>query len=206
MTTGLFILIAVFGALYAIFLVWYGGKGKPMSPEEVEDRLADMLARAGKGAEVSPILDNFRELARNDDGREYHMVNLMRFRDKALYPPGSPSDDDAMAANARYNRVIVPALLKHGGFPVYLGAVQGRFIHPDAADDWDQIGIVRYRSRRDMLKMAADLAGSGADIHKWAALEKTHVFPVKPLVNLVFVRVSVAVVLGLMAALMYVLF
>ena len=32
--------------------------------------------------------------------------------------------------------------------------------------------MVRYRSRRDMLKMAVEIAGKGVDVHKWAALEK----------------------------------
>jgi hypothetical protein len=46
-----------------------------------------------------------------------------------------------------------------------------------------------------MLKMAVEIAGFGFDIHKWAALEKTQVFPVKPIVSLFFVRGMVAVIL-----------
>lgn len=84
--------------------------------------------------------------------------------------------DDPLAANAHYSRVILPLLLKHGGHPVFLGPVQGRFLHPRGVDDWDQVGIVRYRSWRDMLKMATDVAELGVDIHKWAALEKTQAF------------------------------
>jgi hypothetical protein len=93
----------------------------------------------------------------------------------------------------RYNRAIIPQLLKYGGHPVFYGPVQGRFIHPDGADNWDAVGIVRYRSCRDMLKMAAELAGTGADIHKWASIEKTQVFPVKPLLHLASIRGIVAV-------------
>ncbi len=33
-------------------------------------------------------------------------------------------------------------------------------------------------------------------VHKWAAIAKTHVFPVKPLVSLIFVRAAVAAVLA----------
>ena len=57
------------------------------------------------------------------------------------------------------------------------------------------IGIVRYRSRRDMLKMAIEVAALGMDIHKWAAPEKTQVFPVKPLLHLAFVWMIVAALL-----------
>ncbi len=35
MTTGTIILTAVFVALYAAFLVWYGGRGKPLSQAEL---------------------------------------------------------------------------------------------------------------------------------------------------------------------------
>jgi hypothetical protein len=131
------------------------------------------------------------------------MVNLLKFRKKALYADGSSYDDDPMAANARYNRAIIPLLLKHGGIPVFDSLVQGRFIHPDGADDWDHVAMVRYRSRRDMLKMAIEVAGRGVDVHKWAALEKTQVFPVKPLVNLIFIRLTVAVLLFVIALILY---
>jgi hypothetical protein len=187
----------VFTLLYLAFLFWYGGKGKPLTAVEVDVFLAKIKRRAGTqdSKEESPILQEFRDLTQNDDGREYYMVNLLKFRKKALYPEGSSFGDDPLAANDRYNRAIIPLLLKYGGHPVFLGQVQGRFIHPEQADDWDQVGVVRYRSRRDMLKMAVEIAGLGFDIHKWASLEKTQVFPVKPIVSLFFVRGIVAVIL-----------
>ncbi len=156
-----------------------------------------MKRRAGKQPQVdeSHLIQQFREMAKSDDGREYYMVNLLKFRKKALYPAGSSFGDDPLAANDRYNRAIIPLLLKHGGHPVFDSLVLGRFIHPQGADDWDHVAMVRYRSHRDMLKMAVEIAGKGTDVHKWAALEKTQVFPVKPLFNLNFIRVMVAVIL-----------
>jgi hypothetical protein len=130
------------------------------------------------------------------------MVNLLKFRQKALYPAGSPFDNDPLAANGRYSRAILPLLLKHGGHPVFLGPVQGRFLHPSGADDWDQVGIVRCRSRRDMLKMAIEVAELGVDIHKWAALEKTQVFPVKPVLHLAFIRAAAGVLLMVIGAML----
>lgn len=187
----------VFALLYLVFWFWYGGKGKSISQSEVESLLAEMKHRAGKQAEAgeSPILQQFRELTENDDGQEFYMVNLLKFRKKALYPEGSTFGDDPMAANDRYNQSIVPLLLKHGGHPVFLGQVQGLFLHTDGADDWDQVGIVRYRSRRDMLKMAVEIAGSGIDIHKWASIEKTQVFPVKSIFSLASTRIAIAVLM-----------
>jgi hypothetical protein len=207
MSTELMITAVVFALLHLAFLFWYGGKGKPLTVVEVEALLAEIKKRAGKpdSEEKSPILQQFRDLTQNDDGREYYMVNLLKFRKKALYPEGSPFGDDPLAANDRYNRAIIPLLLKYGGHPVFLGQVQGRFIHPDSADDWDQVGMVRYRSRRDMLKMAVEIAGLGFDIHKWASLEKTQVFPVKPVVSLFFFRGAIAVLLSIVMVFIYLL-
>jgi hypothetical protein len=204
MPTEPLILMLTFGFLFAAFLVWYGGRGKPLSDTEVDALLLEMQRRAWKQGqgEESPILQQFRELAKDDDGQAYYMVNLIKFRKKALYPAGSTFGDDPLAANDRYNRAIIPLLLKHGGHPVFLSQVQGRFLHPDGADDWDQVAMVRYRSRRDMLKMAVEIAGKGVDIHKWAALEKTQVFPVRPLVSLIFIRATVAMMLFVIAALL----
>jgi hypothetical protein len=207
MPTGPFILSIVFVLVYAAFLVWYGGRSKPLSQAEVDTLLAEMQRRAGRQVQIEepPIFREFRELAKSDDGQEYYMVNLLKFRKKALYPEESPYGDDPMAANARYNRAIIPLLLKHGGLPVFDSRVQGRFIHPAAAEDWDHVAMVRYRSRRDMLKMAIEIAGNGSDVHKWASLEKTQVIPVKPLVNLIFVRATVAVLLFSIAMLLHLL-
>jgi hypothetical protein len=206
MSTGSIILFIVFPLLYIAFLLWYGGRGKPLTGEETEALLAEIQKRAGKQAqagEKSPMLDQFRELAKSDDGREYYMVNMLKFRKKAYYPEGIFLGDDPLAANDHYNRAIIPLLLKHGGHPVFDSLVQGRFIHPEAGEDWDHVSMVRYRSRRDMLKMAAEIAGKGVDVHKWAALEKTQVFPVKLLFNLNLIRIMVAVVLFAVAMLIH---
>jgi hypothetical protein len=206
MPTAPIALSIIFVLLYFAFLFWYGGKSKPLSESELESLLTEMKHRAGKQAqtEESPILDQFRELAKNDDGQEYYMVNLLKFRQKALYPEGSSLGDDPMAANDRYNRAIVPLLLKHGGHPVFLGQVQGRFLHPGGADDWDQVGIVRYRSRRDMLKMAIEVAGLGVDIHKWAALEKTQVIPARPIISLALIRGAIFLIFAALTIVIYV--
>jgi hypothetical protein len=193
--------------LYAAFLVWYGGRSKPLSKGEVEALIARIWRSAGRQVEQGEepaLLTDFRVLAGSDDGREYYMINLLKFREKAAYPAGSPYGDDVRAANGRYNRAIIPLLFKHGGHPVFDSLVEGRFLHPGGAEDWDHVAMVRYRSRRDMLEMAAEIAAKGVDIHKWAALEKTQVFPVKPLVSLVFVRAGVAAVLVAIALLAHI--
>jgi hypothetical protein len=55
--------------------------------------------------------------------------------------------------------------------------------------------MVRYRSRRDFVRFAIRANQADKFMHKWAAIEKTHVFPVKPLINLFAVRTLVAMLL-----------
>ena len=63
--------------------------------------------------------------------------------------------------------------------------------------------MVRYRSRRDFLRFALAIERDDIVVHKWAAIEKTHVFPVQPLVSLIFVRGAVAALLALAGAALY---
>lgn len=194
------IVLATTLLLYGAFHIWYGGSSEPLSIKEADALIAEIRAGAESsgGHADEELLESFRVLTREDDGREYYMLNLMRLREKALYPEGSGYDDDALAAARRYNEAVVPALLTRGSLPILLGEYAGPFIppHPSASEaDWDQIGIVRYRSRRDMLEMARALSRSGGGIHKWASLEKTIVFPVTPIFDFVFVRGVVFVLL-----------
>jgi hypothetical protein len=191
---GPIILTAVFLSLYIVFLIWYGGNGKPLTDAEVNTLIAEMQQRSGNsGKPESLILQEFRNLAGSDDGKEYYMINLLKFRQKALYPEGSGFNDNPIAANNRYNIAIVPLLFKYAAHPVFAGNISGRFISLEGNAEWDQVAMVRYRSRRDMMKMAVEIAGSRIDVHKWAAFEKTHVFPVKPIVDLTFIRIMAAV-------------
>jgi len=99
-------------------------------------------------------------------------------------------------ANATYSALMLPLLLKHGNLPVFGSDVMGTFLEAQGGEEWDYVAMVRYRSRRDMLQMAVEISGNNADIHKWAAIEKTQVFPVKPALNLIFIRFFIAVLLA----------
>jgi hypothetical protein len=51
--------------------------------------------------------------------------------------------------------------------------------------------MVRYRSLRDFLRFANAITKDRITVHKWAAIENTQIFPVRPLVSLIFVRGAV---------------
>lgn len=178
-------------ALYLGFWFWYGGNGTPISKEELEAGLNE-LAVSDTSGHAHEAIAQIRELMATDDGKEFVMQNLVRYRPKALYPPGYNFSDDPREADKRYGKSILWDLLRNGNLLFFVARRSGAFITPEGADSWHYVAMVRYRSRRDFLRFV--IASNQADkfIHKWAAIEKTHVFPVKPMVSFFAVRTLVA--------------
>ena len=195
----------VVAALYILFVLWYGGNGKPLTRAEIDE----FLRQAGANARTEhdrAALDEVAALIAKDDGREFVMQNLVRYRPKALYPPGYSFDDNPRAADQRYARAIMWPLLRYGNHPVFIARRSGTFIEPLGADAWHYVAMVRYRSRRDLLRFALDTQRADIFVHKWAAIEKTHVFPVQPIASMIFVRVGVGLLLTLAGAMVYLIF
>jgi len=182
-------------ALYAAFLLWYGGRGKPLTAEEIERYLAPLRAHA-RVEPGEPSLADVERLLQHDDGKEFVMQNLIRYREKALYPAGYDYGDSARAADRRYGKALLPHLLRYGSVPVFVARRCGSFFEPAGSERWDAVAMVRYRSRRDFLRFATAVTRDRITVHKWAAIETTQVFPVTPLLSLIFVRGAVGAVLA----------
>ena len=180
--------------LYLLFLLWYGGRAAPLSEAEIVqfEKLLGQLTRDRPGPPATQLV---RLLAAHDDGREFVMHNLVRYRARALYPAGHDFGDSARAADQRYGRAVLWPLLRGGSMPLFLAKCAGRFIEPEGTPPWDYVAMVRYRSRRDFLRFAVLIEGQHIAMHKWAAIEQTQITPLKPLASLMFVRAAVAALL-----------
>ena len=177
--------------LYVAFWLWYGGNGQRMSPEEIEEAL-NQLRSSDLGHDNAAEVEEVRQLLASDDGKEFVMQNLVRYRAKALYPEGTNYSDDPREADKRYGKSIIGDLLRYGNLVIFIARKSGDFVRPDGADAWHYVAMVRYRSRRDFVRFAIRANQADKFMHKWAAIEKTHVFPVKPLISLFAVRTLVA--------------
>jgi hypothetical protein len=187
----MFVIFGPLLLLYVAFWLWYGGNGQLMSPQEIEEALHKLRStdpRHNNSAEVEDV----QQLLASDDGKEFVMQNLVLYRAKALYPEGSQYSDDPREADKRYGKSIMGDLLRYGSLVIFIARKSGDFVKPEGADAWHYVAMVRYRSRRDFVRFAIRANQADKFIHKWAAIEKTHVFPVKPMISLVAVRTLVA--------------
>jgi hypothetical protein len=195
MATHWITIVLPLAALYIAFLVWWGGNGKPMTQDE-KDAAIRTLQATNDSDHNRAAVQEVRELLASDDGKEFVMQNLVRYRPKALYPTGYHYSDDPREADKRYGKSIVWPLLRNGNLMLFIARRTGNFVAPEGADAWHYVAMVRYRSRRDFVRFAIDANQAEKFVHKWAAIEKTHIFPVKPILSLFVVRTLVALVLS----------
>lgn len=99
----------------------------------------------------------------------FYMVNLIQYRDRAVYPDGRSTDLTGREANALY----APA--------EFLQAIGARIVFNTEVSDqidgddilWDDFAIVEYPCRLAFLAMLADPAFQERSIHKQAGVERT---------------------------------
>ncbi len=178
--------MGVLGAVYIAFWIWYGGNAPPLSSAEAASLLnqieaSRLVTQSDRSLEFRR---NVEALVADDDGREFVMVNLETMKRGAT----------AEAADQAYARAVVPALLKRGSFPIYLGRRNGLLLGSREAAV-DRVGLVRYRSLRDLLLMNLDPRMAKGVPHKFASLDHTEVFPTKPIISAAQVRLTVGVLL-----------
>ena len=98
-----------------------------------------------------------------------YMVNLLRFRDKAVYPDGSDADVSGRDAYARYGAAVAQLVTELGGGIVFMGEVS-RLMLGEVEDMWDQVAIAWYPSRQAMLDMMQSEAYQAIHVHRDAGL------------------------------------
>mgnify|MGYP001185994632 CR=1 FL=1 len=156
---------------YACFWCWYVGFRKKITAEEVDEIMVFFNSHDSMSEKRKMSLQKFFS---NDDGKDFVMVNLLD-----LAQPRRESSKKLAA----YQKVFLGALLRKAGHPVFVATAASGNIENVAcehADDWSAAGMVRYRSRRDMLEIAGNPDFQGPHEFKIAAMNKTIAFPADP--------------------------
>ena len=192
--------------LYLAFRAWYDNWRGPLTPAEVEAFLAQAAALAPSGS-GNTDLATLRAFLAADDGREFVMTNLVSLHTQPVPHPATGVPTDAQRLMDRYARGFVPVLLRTGGHPLTVLRKVGGYVDswntpPDPG--WHIVGAMRYRSRRDMMRLALHPGQQAAHPFKIAAIASTFSFPTQVvLAGALRPRTGVALILATAAALVH---
>lgn len=172
------------GLVWLLFCLWYTNTSGPISEAE-RGAFLTAAAQMGWGDERLSSIERFME---EDEGGQFLMVNLLDLAD----------DPEAGANMNRYMEHMLPALLERACHPTFAGDVVHQAMDLtgiEGAETWGSVGIVRYRSRRDLLEIAMNPVFSDKHDYKIEALAKTIAVPVAPSIYLSDLRLFLLLVL-----------
>jgi hypothetical protein len=190
--------------LYGLFRLWYDNWRGPLRIEEI-----DYFMQKSRSSSNALHTDEatLRKFLEEDDGKEFVMCNLVRLHSGLVPHPMTGVPTPARELMQEYGRHFVIQLLLRGGHPVMASRKIAGYIDawnapPD--EGWSIAGMMRYRSRRDMMLLATQERFVRAHPFKIAAVDKTFSFPTQVIAEMVLrPRGVVALVLLLAAALVH---
>ena len=184
-------------AVWLAFFSWYTSFAGPLTDEEVEAILAHPEAR-----DASPRdLARMRRFLESDTGDDIVMINLIDMNDPPPRMEGVPEDASAQDLMDRYMAHMYPELFARASHPVLMGQATAPALDIwgiEGADEWTLAGLMRYRSRRDMLEIAGNPDFQGPHEFKIAAMNKTIAFPADPWFQLGDPRLVLALLLTIL--------
>ena len=189
-------------AIYAAFFSWYTSLSGPLTEDEIAHymNILESLEPPPPPERIA-LLRRFME---EDTGDDFVMVNVIHMYEKPLQVEGvEPGESSAEVLN-KYMQYMLPALLKRACHPVLYGSAAGPamdLMNADGMENWTTAAGMRYRSRRDLLEIAMNPEFAGSHEFKIAAMQKTIAFPIDPWVQAGDPRLLLALILGLIAAL-----
>ena len=111
----------------------------------------------------------FKDLDRD---QPIHMLNMLRFKERATYPTDHPRAGEALSGAQAYEFYGVdsgPIFQRVGGSIVWRGEFQATVIGP-GDERWDSIFIARYPTAHAFLKMVTDPDYRIAVVNRQAAV------------------------------------
>jgi uncharacterized protein (DUF1330 family) len=119
---------------------------------------------------INPDPEQFKKaLSTIPAGIPVVMLNLLKFRETALYTDG-PSEISGRDAYMRYSEKAIRHVKDVGGMPIWMGKVYAEIIAPPG-ETWDEVLLVRYPSIEKFLEMVTNPSYRNCAVHRSAALE-----------------------------------
>jgi len=112
------------------------------------------------------------------------MVNLLKFKEKAIYEDGRPCALSGREAYAIYGQAVMPLVAGVGGRVLFASDVN--FLSLGEAEPlWDQVALAEYPDRAALVRMAMSPAYAEIAVHRAAGLEGQLNIETLPRFNLV---------------------
>jgi uncharacterized protein (DUF1330 family) len=100
------------------------------------------------------------------------MVNLLKFRERAAYPPDHPDAEAGLSgreAYARYGAAVAELLPKFGGRALWAGDVT--FLALGQVEElWDEVALAEYPDRAALWAMSTSPEWQAIAVHRRAGL------------------------------------
>ena len=118
---------------------------------------------------MSSTDETIGELLQNDDGGPVCMVNLLKFKEKAIYEDGRETSLTGPEAYQIYGEGVAKIIDTIGGKIVFSSVVSGLVVG-EVEELWDAVAIAGYPSRQSFADMIASAQWLELAIHRTAGL------------------------------------
>jgi uncharacterized protein (DUF1330 family) len=98
------------------------------------------------------------------------MLNLLKFKGKAEYADGRDTPMSGAEAYGIYSKEVQAYIKKVDGKVIFFGDIS-RLMLSEVEDLWDQMGIVMYPSRKEMMAMIKNSDYQESAKHREAGLD-----------------------------------
>lgn len=191
---------AVAAVLYLVFAFWYFNWKGPLTSDEIDNFIEQVSA--SQSPTDPEVLRKFLE---EDDGKEFIMLNLVRFHEGKVKHPETGEKMSGAKLVQDYFGPFSKALFKRGGHPVLMSRKKGGYIdswNASADEGFQAIGTMRYRSRRDLMILVSDPRFGDSHKYKLAAIDGTISFPMQSFMSTYLSpKIWVPIILILLASL-----
>ena len=119
---------------------------------------------------ITPNEEQINGFMQNPDLGPISMVNLLKYKDKAIYEDGRDTNLTGEEAYGLYAVEVINLVEKYGGEFLFAGKVS-RLMLGEVENLWDSIAIAKYPNRKAMLDMTMDPEYQKIHVHRDAGLE-----------------------------------
>ena len=98
------------------------------------------------------------------------MINLVKFKEKAIYEDGRDANITGKEAYRLYGQEVVKMLPRFNAEVVF-GSHITELMIGDVEELWDEMSVVKYGSRQDLNNMTTSPEWNDINIHRLAGIE-----------------------------------